>query len=232
MDDIKTHVPLFPASARKRLVYYEPSFSTAGTAGAITQYTFSANGVYDPNVTGSGHQPLGFDTMMLYYEQYTVVRSSLTLRFVGNGAQAATVSVSLAPDTTSAVLPDIIENGYVITKVVDGRGNSGYGTGQRVMSLSLPCDVVKYFGRKSQREILDDANLYGTAAANPTEQVYFAINTWGFGDFTDNTSVSMDAVIEYDVIFWEPRKVASQFEHVPEQKAQGPQPSAKPVRKK
>jgi len=235
LDDLKTHVPLFPASARKRLMYYEPSFTLTGTAGAITQYVFTANGLYDPNITGSGHQPLGFDTMMLYYEQYTVVRSSLTLRFVGNGTQACTVSVCLAPDTTSLVLPDVMENGYIVSKVVDARGNGGYGTGQRVNSHALSCDVVKYFGRKSQREILDDVNLYGTAAANPTEQVYFVINTWGFGSFTDNTSIAMDAVLEYDAIFWEPRKVAAQlasnFEHVPEQKAQGPQPSAKQLAK-
>jgi len=95
--------------------------------------------------------------------------------------------------------------------MVDGRGNGGYGTGQRIGRLDLNCDVVKYFGRKSSREILDDVNLYGTVAANPTEQVYFCINTWGFGGLTDNTSVACDVVIEYDAVFWEPRKVAAQF---------------------
>jgi len=211
MDELKSHVPLFPTSTRKKLMYYESGFTQTGTAGAVTQYVFSANGIYDPNITSTGHQPMGFDTMMLYYEQYTVVRSSISLRFAGNGIQPAVVSVCLAPDTTTLVLPDIIENGLVTTQVVDGRANGGNGTGIRIKRLGLSCDVVKYFGRKSQREILDDVNLFGTVAANPTEQVYFVINTWGFGAFTDNTSVAFDAVLEYDVVFWEPRKVASQL---------------------
>ncbi len=224
MEELKTHVPLFPASARKKLMYFEPGFSMTGTAGVIQQYVFSANGAYDPNITGSGHQPLGFDSMMLYYEQYTVLRSGISVRFAGNGTQPAVISICLAPDTTALALPEIVENGFIVTKVVDGRGNGGYGTGQRLGQLSLNCDVAKYFGRKSQREILDDVNLFGTVAANPTEQVYFVINMWGFGGLTDNTAVAFDVVLEYDIVFWEPRKVAAQFMHVITDDKKGPPP--------
>ncbi len=198
----------------KRLPYYESGFSMTGTAGVIQQYVFTANGVYDPNITSTGHQPLGFDTMMLYYEQYCVVKSSITLRAVGNGIQACTISVCLAPDTTTLAVPDVIENGLVVTKLLDGRGNGGYGTGQRIGRLDLACDVARYFGRRSRRELLDDPTLQGTVAANPTEQVYYVINMWGFGSFTDNTAVSCEATIEYDVVFWEPRKVTAQLERM------------------
>lgn len=173
---------------------------------------FSANGVYDPNVTGTGHQPLGFDTMMLYYEQYTVHRSSMSVRCCGNGIQACNVLACLSPDTTTLVVPDVIENGLAVRKVVDGRGNGGNGTGNRIVTLSLSCDVAAYFGRKAGRTLNDDVTLSGTVAANPTEQVYFVLGQWGFGAFTDNTAVGLDVIIEYDVEFWEPRKVASQLQ--------------------
>jgi len=94
--------------------------------------------------------------------------------------------------------------------VLDGRANGGSGTGQRIKELNLSCDVARYFGRPGGRGLLDDPNLYGTVAANPTEQVYFVIGQWGFGSFTDNTSVSLDCIIEYDAVFWEPRKAAAQ----------------------
>jgi hypothetical protein len=207
---LRTQTPLFPATTTKRLPYYESAINLNGTAGVITQYAFTANGVYDPNVTGTGHQPLGFDTMMLYYEQYTVIRSRITIRFAGNGAQPVNISLCLAPDTTSLSLPMVVENGLIVTKLVDGRGNGGYGTGNRISSLNLACDVSRYFGRRG-RALINDPNLSGTVAANPVEQVYFIINTWGFSTFTDNTSVSLDVIIEYDVVFWEPRKLAEQL---------------------
>lgn len=178
----------------------------------IQQYVFTANGLYDPNVSSTGHQPLGFDTMMLYYEQYTVTNSRITINFAGNGVQPATVGLCLAPDTTSLVLPDVVENGLFVMKTVDGRAKDGYGTGQRLGSLSLSCDVAKYFGRRTRRELLDDPNLSGTVATTPAEQVYFVIVTFGFGSFSDNTSVAFNAVLEYNAVFWEPRKVAAQLE--------------------
>ncbi len=196
---------------RKRLPYYETGISLTGTAGVYSQYVFTANGLYDPNITGTGHQPLGFDTMMAYYEQYTVMASKITVRACGNGIQAVNVGLCLAPDTTTLVVPDVIENGLIVSKVLDGRAGGGYGTGNRIKTLNLTCDVARYFGRPGGRGLLDDTNLYGTVAANPTEQVYFVIGQWGFGSFTDNTAVSMDVTIEYEAYFWEPRKIAAQL---------------------
>lgn len=206
--ELMTQTPLFPVRTQKKLPYFESAFSLTGTGGVIQQYVFSANGVYDPNITGTGHQPLGFDTMMLYYEQYTVVSSRITITCCHNGIQAGTFAVLLAPDTTSLALPDVVENGLIRMKTLDGRGTNG--TGQRIGSLSLSCDVAKYFGRKSKADLLDDATLSGSVAANPSEQVYFVIPAWGFSGFSDNTAFQLTALIEYDVVFWEPRKVAAQ----------------------
>lgn len=207
-DELKLQTPLFPARVQKRLPYFEPAISLTGTGGVIQNYFFSANAVYDPNVTGTGHQPLGFDTMMTYYEQYTVVASKITVECCANGIQAGTFAISLTPDTTAGALPDVVENGLCVLKTIDGRGT--IGTGQRIGSLSLPCNVARYFGRKSKKDLIDSSELSGTAAANPSEQVYFMISAWGFGGFSDNTAFQMTALVEYDVVFWEPRKVAAQ----------------------
>lgn len=226
--ELRTQTPLFPARVTKKIPYYEPSISMTGTGGVIQQYVFSANGVYDPNITGTGHQPLGFDTMMLYYEQYTVVESRITVTCCGNGIQAGNFAICLAPDTTSLTVEDVVENGLMVMKTIDGRGTNG--TGQRIGTLNLKCNVAKYFGRKSKRDLLDTTELSGNVAANPTEQVYFVIAAWGFGSFTDNTSFSLTATIEYDVVFWEPRKVATQLRTLKEKPTEKP-PKEKPTEK-
>jgi len=73
---------LFPPKFKKRLVYSETSLTVASTSGSSNSYFFSANGLFDPNTTGTGHQPMGFDQMMLMYEQYTVFASKITVEFI------------------------------------------------------------------------------------------------------------------------------------------------------
>lgn len=203
--------PVFAmGSKRIKLPYYEQGLNITGTAGALAKYQFSANGCYDPNITGAGHQPLGFDTMMTFYEQGVCLASKITVTFMNNGANACRVGVVLTPDTTTPVTGDVVENGLLRMVPLDAPAYAtGAGNGQRIKGVSLSCDCASYFGRKSFRELLDDPNLQFTAAANPPEQVYYQLITWGAWT-GDNTNVYADVVLEYDCIFWEPRKVAGQ----------------------
>jgi hypothetical protein len=196
---------------RRKLPYYEYQLARTSTAGAIATYFFSANGLFDPNITGTGHQPLGFDTMMTYYEQYTVLSAKISVTFLNNGTNAIRAAVAITPDTTAPVIGDIVENGLMRMTALDAPGYStGAGAGIRIKRLNLNCDVAAYFGRKTAREMLNDSTLQGTVAANPSEQVYFAISVWG-GFFADNISSAFDVCLEYDAIFWEPRKVSQQL---------------------
>jgi len=45
------------------------------TAATIRTIEFRANGMYDPDVRVGGHQPYGFDQIMLGYGKFTVVES-------------------------------------------------------------------------------------------------------------------------------------------------------------
>jgi hypothetical protein len=196
------------------MAYYEYILTRSGTAGALSVYFFTANGLFDPNITGTGHQPMGFDTMMQYYEQYTVIRSKITVVAYNTGVLCPVrVAVSLSPDTTSPVLPGYVECGQIEMVSLDCLSATVYGSQRGLKTLNLNCDVARYFGRANSRELLDDPNLYGTVAANPVEQVYFAIAAWGFEG--QNWSISFDVVLEYDVIFWEPRQVAAQEQKLP-----------------
>jgi hypothetical protein len=200
-------VPIFAIRKRVRQLYYESGLSIAppGT-GLAANYFFSANGIYDPNITGTGHQPMGFDQMMLYYEQCHVVRSTITICPLANHPMR--VGIYLTPDTTSITdQTRLYENGLIKTITTSGLGSTPTGV-TRLTELSLSCDVASYFGRKTFDELLDDQDLQTTAAANPTEQVYFGIAGWQL-DFDGSTAkaVKFDVLLCYDVIYWEPRKL-------------------------
>jgi len=203
--DQRFNVPLFPPRFKKNLVYSEVALSQASTAGSSASYFFSANGLFDPNITGGGHQPMGFDQMMLMYEQYTVLSSKITVQAINSsGANIFNnFGIYLNPDTTSIVVPSrLLENGLIVWKTLMPINLIG-----SYAALNLDCNIATYMGRtKNKRELVDDVNLFGTVAANPTEQVYFGILVYD-PTLVNATSIDFTVVIEYETIFWEPKKL-------------------------
>ena len=60
---------------------YVEEFELNPGLGSVASYVFRANGLYDPNYTGAGHQPYGFDQWMTYYNQFTVLGSKMKAIF-------------------------------------------------------------------------------------------------------------------------------------------------------
>ncbi len=187
------------------LMYCENALTVTSNTGLVASYFFSANGVYDPNVTGTGHQPMGFDEMMLMYEQYTVVSSKITVHYInGSGAGIYGAAVLyLSPDTTSITsFSRLQENGFLAWKALYPISVPGSQT-----VLNLDCNIPTYFGRnRSKRAIVDDDQLAGNIAANPAEQVYFVVGAVDAAG-TNTVQLSFSVEIEYEVIFWEPKKL-------------------------
>lgn len=188
------------------MLYYETQLSLSGAAGTVQSYVFSGNGMFDPNITGVGHQPMGFDNMMAFYEHYVVDRCHCQVTVVSNVAQAQRVVLYVNPDTTPVTpFSNIIENGLAVTKVVEGKSEAGYHT---IKTMELAMDIPTLYG-KTLAEIRADSELRGTAAANPTEQSYFVIAVTNAFDSTASVGVYVDVILSYDVTFIEPRKVAA-----------------------
>lgn len=62
---------------------YVSSISLADAAGGVlVKNHFRANGIYDPDYTGTGHQPLGRDQWATFYNEYVVLGSKITVRFL------------------------------------------------------------------------------------------------------------------------------------------------------
>lgn len=203
--------PLLPASSRQRgQLYYESALGlTAPTSGNAVTYFFSANGMFDPNITGTGHQFIGFDQMMLLYEQATVIKSSITVTFNVGPGLTVQCGVALFPDASGLTNPQqLVENG-LIKFIPITSGSSTFQNHRCHTQVTLSCDVAKYFGRPSYQGLVDDDNLYTTAAANPVEQVYYGIVAWQISpDGSTTTSIGFDVTIAFDAIYWEPRKLA------------------------
>jgi len=190
-------MPLFGLRTRKRLQYFE-AVSTNGTASAVYSYVFSANGVFDPDITGTGHQPMGFDQMMVFYNHYTVMNSKIRCVYQNTGTVDTHVALSISgTSTTITDYLQLVENGELIYTVITPSGIAG---SIATLRHSVNCAVFQ-----GLQDVMDDPDMRGDVASNPAELVYYHLSFWNPVNATV-PSVLLDVYIEYDVMFHEPRK--------------------------
>jgi len=187
--------PVFPARTT-RMLRYSTNFTLSSASGVVASYVFSANGLFDPDITGTGHQPMGFDQLMLSYNHYTVTRAKITAVFRNTTSSNPTVSISIQPGPTPiTVIDQTLEFGMLYRDVLEMKGVSG-----SVKTLDAGCSIRKVQGVS---DVVDVTDLMGSATANPAEQTYFCVQMWDTSAITGSCIV--DVIIEYKAIFLEPR---------------------------
>ncbi len=75
---------LLPPKMRARLRYSGSSVTATAVDVPITglyTYSFRGNGVFDPDKTGTGHQPRGYDQYAALYQYVTVTASHINVTF-------------------------------------------------------------------------------------------------------------------------------------------------------
>jgi len=193
-------IPLFPARYKGLLRYFD-ALSITTTSGAVASYVYSANGLYDPDISGTGHQPSGFDQMMLSYEHYCCVKSRCFVQFLNTSASTyPTVAIShRAASTPLTIASQQMEDGLL---EIDKLYPTGvYGS---LKSLNVNADIAKFGGLV---KILDNTDYRGNISANPTEQSYFHIQAWSTTATT--STVVLEIILEYEAWFTEPRTLSA-----------------------
>jgi hypothetical protein len=141
---------------------YFDGFTVTSTAGVFTSYIMSANGMYDPNITGTGGQPTYFDQVGSIYDHYTVMKSTVEFTFLVD--KPCLVYSWIDDDTTAVSNVDAAAQTTSVVRLV-----TNLNTKPTVIRHSW--NAKQYFGG----DILDNDNLQGSTAANPSEQSYYCI---------------------------------------------------------
>ena len=177
-----------PKQLFNRLKYAETVNVAIGVSG-LGSYLFSCNGMYDPNTTGGGHQPMYFDQWSAMYNHYTVLKSTMKATVVANTTGATIFSLGQDDDTTinAATSYTIWERPGFQTKVVNAPVNP------ENTFLWSKWDAKKVFGADPQ----SDPSLQGSATSNPTEQTFYVL----YFDAIPSTYVTVLVEIWYDVVW-------------------------------
>lgn len=142
----------------------------AAAAGTGQLYTFRANGLYDPDYTGAGHQPLFRDEMAAKYKFYTVLKSSCMVAFDQNDTAQCNFMVLCTTDLTP-------EKVYAETALEEYK----WTVPCRPTLMNGPimrrayCDVAKQF-KTTKKALLADDTFRTQSGSDPAGSiVYFHI---------------------------------------------------------
>jgi len=188
-------------------IKYVEQLSINPAFGSSGNYIFSANGCYDPNITGTGHQPYGFDQLMLMYNHYTVVGSQCRVKLASSQSIPMFAGIMLRPDPTpiSLTTTDLLEQPGNRMKLI-GYGQNGSGGGTNYMKCNFS---TRKFFTKNRGAIVEDFALRGDATTNPLEQAYYHVMLQPQFVTDDLGTQGLTVEIEYYVVFTEPKILPS-----------------------
>lgn len=195
---ISTYSPL-PKKLHCRLRYMEKDIAVNPTVGGLaSDYVFRITSLFDINLSGTGHQPVGFDQIMPFYKYYVVSKVNAHVIFQNTDASnEALCAVHL--NNTSTSITDIrvaVENGRTVYQMLGKTGSS-----RDISNLVISCDVAKEFGVK---DLTDDVIYRGTSTTDPSANLF--MHCIGQPNSTNDSGViGLTVIFELDVYFLEPQ---------------------------
>lgn len=176
----------------------DPPLSAAATD------VYSLNGLFDPDFTGGGHQPIGFDQIMAMYDHYTVIGAKVTVRITNNDTTQVARVIAQVKDrntvtNTLSQMNTVIENGACVWKVL-----GPLGSGTETQTLRIGCNLSKAFGRS----VMDGDKYWGNVGANPADQQFLHLIAYGDGILENLAALTYVIQIDYAAVMTEAVQLA------------------------
>lgn len=186
----------FPEQFQTTLKYVEKITIDPPVGGAVTPYTFSANGLYDPNYSGGGHQPMYFDELMLVYKHYNVLRSKITWKILSGS------SGNLVDSGWCAIQQDAVSNpsAILLTTLLEQSSVNKVKFLSWAYGSTNSVTLTKTFNQKSITNNKLDFDTGGTVTTNPSNKQYYHL-LFGAGDAGDVQGQYCLVEIHYTVLF-------------------------------
>lgn len=197
---VEPWMPLFPVKTTKRLRYSTFS-SIANSSGIPTAHVFRINDLYDIDVTSTGHQPMGFDQMMLYYEHFVVTKAKVRCTFrQRTDSRETVICLRVDADVTPLTVADrILEIGGCIHDTLGSQRTFGADK-----TLEMDVDMARFQG-VSPAALTADAGARGSVASSPSEGTYLHVQVWNNTGVAE--AVQFEIIIEQEAHFIEPRNI-------------------------
>jgi len=193
--------PFMKQTIFRRLKYAQSFQRTTGTAGVFgTEQVFNLNSLFDPDSTGAGHQPYGFDALALQYRRYMVYGCLIDIKWHNPSADSVVTGAMIVPTTAALALVgldanDARERDNIATSVL---ADSGSQTSHVRKYVSIPkIDGIGKAAFKAQYF------HYGmTVGANPPLMPLLKLGI-ASDSHTSGVTCECSVVLTYYAKFWE-----------------------------
>lgn len=186
--------------AVKQTLKYCDTFQLVSTIGLPDTFSLCINDLYDPQFAVGGHQPIGFDNLMQFYNHFTVTKARLKVTFVNEGASQtqsnSVVGIELSGNPTpTTAINDIYEQGHSNYKVTT------WNEGKPIIVKKV-CDISKFLNQ----DVLDEDSNAGSVTSRPDELVFMHIFNMNVDPGTNQTgNITCLVELVQEAVFHEPK---------------------------
>lgn len=190
-------IPLYPVPRVQivKLKYVDTyTLAPAGADTGTALHWIRANDLYDPDLTAGGHQPLGFDQHMAFYDNFTVVGSKISARFM------TTSNTDTGQSVVGIIKSDVTTLPSNLRSTICEQPNTKYRMLTNGAAIGKEWCQSSFSVKKDMRISAPMAEplIEGNATASPTLQYYFGL----FAVTDDNTTdvparVNVQVTVQY-----------------------------------
>jgi len=181
---------------------YSSTHTLTSTSGSLATYQFRQNSVYDPDFTGTGHQPLGYDEYANLYDRYVVYGTKVSIAVSGvTTGVPGILSLRGSPNSTlpASSITQAIESPRVRWKLI------GNLEGVNVNAVSAYYTTKALAGVSSLGQ---ERDYRSSVTTNPSEVNYINV-CWQSANEASTSACNIIVKIVYYVKFFD-RKTLSQ----------------------
>lgn len=177
-------------------------YGTFITTSALSgQYVFNLNSVFDPDRTGVGHQPMGFDQLAGLYNKYRVIACGWRIQLpLSSGANAYSVGCLPSND------PSIVWNDFGEMTEVSRTKYITQNSGAPAATLSGKIYLPTLFGKTKASYMADDT-LAAQVSTSPSELMLLYLQTFSTGTGLATGGINLQVLLEYTVEYFDPKRL-------------------------
>lgn len=171
-------------------------------AGTLVHHDFRLNSLYDPDLTGTGHQPRGFDQLMAFYQRYRVYGCKMDVCMLSPAATDAArfkwcvlvSGQSVTPTWTQYAAeehPNRVSPVYLATHGITAvmPRYTGYVTMKDIYQV---------------KDIEDDADATGTTSSNPPRGAFMQLIGTAIDNFVNPDPIEFQVTLTFYSTFFKP----------------------------